>query len=100
MGYYTKFTLEILDGKDSSVDYESEISEFSGYDWCFEGEIKWYGWDDDMKGYSKKHPNVTFSILGEGEESGDLWVAYFKNGKMHFAAAEITYEDFDEKKLK
>ena len=61
--------------------------------------IKWYNWKHDMIALSKRFPNILFALHGEGEENGDLWNAYFKNGKVQICEAIITYEPFDENKL-
>lgn len=99
MGYYTRHELEIVSGVDYNIDYEQEISELADYGSCFEDSIKWYDCEKNMKEYSKKHPNTIFCINGEGEESGDIWKAYFKNGKMFKTKAVITFEEFTEDKL-
>ena len=52
-----------------------------------------------MREVSKQHPNVLFELSGEGGENGDLWKAYFKNGKMQMCKAKIIYDDFDEAQL-
>ena len=54
---------------------------------------------DDMKELSLRHPEVVFTLDGQGEESGDVWRMYFKNGKFHKSEVTITYEAFDESKL-
>ena len=53
-----------------------------------------------MKEFSKLFPIALFSLSGEGEEQGDIWVEYYQNGKMQEAMAKITYEEFDVNKLK
>jgi len=100
MGYYTQRTLEIVSGGNKSTDYEKEISEFTGIDYCCEGETKWYDMEKDMREYSKTHPKTLFLIIGIGEEDGDMWKEYYLNGKMQRSAAVITYAPFDKKKLK
>lgn len=62
--------------------------------------IKWYEHEKDMRWLSLKTPNIVWSLHGEGEETGDLWQKYFKNGKMQVAQARIEYDDYDEKELK
>jgi len=52
-----------------------------------------------MRKYSKLHPKLTFIIDGEGEESGDIWKAYFQNGKMFKTKAIMTFEEFSVEKL-
>jgi len=49
---------------------------------------------------SKDIPNVLFALAGEGEESGDLWRAYYLNGKTWRSKAEIVYPPLDRTKLK
>lgn len=99
MGYYTRHELSIVSGNDYKTDYEKEITESTQYSSLFDDSIKWYDCEKDMKKYSKKHPNVVFCIDGEGEESGDIWKAYFQNGKMFTAKAVITFEEFSPEKL-
>jgi hypothetical protein len=53
-----------------------------------------------MRAFSKIYPNTLFKLKGEGEEAGDVWIKYFKNGKMQSCPAKITFEEYDENKLK
>ena len=63
-------------------------------------ECKWYDHEADMKIFSALFPEVLFMLRGEGEESEDIWMKYFQAGKMQIAKATISFEPFDEKKLK
>jgi len=62
-------------------------------------EMKWYEWKEDMKRLSSISNNIVWIVSGEGEESGDMWKAYFKGGKVQEARAVVTYDDYDEGKL-
>ena len=100
MGYYTTHELTILEGDDFDIHYhEEEISKAAGYGGCFSDEIKWYSRREDMVEYSKKHPNTLFQIYGIGEESGDIWKEYYKNGKQHRIKGEIAFDEFDKESL-
>jgi len=52
-----------------------------------------------MRAFSLLHPEVLFLIDGEGEESGDIWKQWFKNGKSFYTKAKMVFEDFSESKL-
>lgn len=99
MGYYTRHELEIVSGNDFVTDYEQEITDSTDYSSLFDYEIKWYDCEEDMKAYSKNHTNVVFCINGKGEESGDIWKAYFQNGKMFKTKAKLMFEEFSTEKL-
>jgi hypothetical protein len=58
-----------------------------------------YEYIDDMKKLTASVPTVLFTLEGEGEESGDLWVAYFKGGKSQTCFARIEFDPYDESKL-
>ncbi len=108
MGYYTYHSLEfdesetevvvaLEEGADSYSDGVSLM-----YDaWTGNAErTKWYSHDEDMKTFSKRFPHVLFELSGEGEESGDIWKAYYKDGKVQLCRAKIVFDEYDESKLK
>lgn len=103
MGYYTRYTLSTI-GKNSlpitSYLNEEELVEFYMDE---SGETieptKWYDHSNDIKRLSKKFPDTIFKLEGVGEESGDIWIKYFKNGKRQICEAKITFDEYDENKL-
>lgn len=108
MGYYTRYEVEAMNdsmeldmatmGEDMPI--EELIGTYTGgYSNPFEESCKWYDHMVDMDRFSKDFPNVTFKLTGTGEESGDMWVAYFRNGKSYKEKAKITYDPFSESKL-
>lgn len=114
MGYYTSFELDVIGEGTYNVeikgavdengnpikafrsvpydveDMKNEIANDVGYSYMWGDTIKWYAHEADMKVFSKKYPEVVFVLEGKGEEPGDLWKKYFKNGKMQAAYAEIV----------
>jgi hypothetical protein len=94
MGYYTRFELSVVED-DSGItlcDHKLAISEVAGYDDCFDDEIKWYGYKEDMQKYSKAYPNTIFLLDGIGEENGDVWKSFFKNGERNYIKAQIVFD--------
>lgn len=104
MGYYTNYTL-IVDNED----FENIIwlfrEEYADAKYALDedgsssGETKWYSHKEELEKFSKGFPDVLFTLSGEGEETGDLWKLYVKNGKSQLENAIITYKPFDESKL-
>lgn len=109
MGYYTRYELTTDQpnakvkcptcGHCTQKSQREAIAALVGYD-PFYDNTKWYSWSKDMIKHSLLHPEVLFTIDGEGEESGDVWRAYIKNGKMQQEKAKIQLAGFDESKLK
>lgn len=56
---------------------------------------KWYKHDEHMTALSKKFPDVVFVLDGEGEETGDMWRKFFKNGEVRSAEVEVKYTEPD-----
>lgn len=115
MGYYTQYTLQMekFDSDDKMLNEDellpiiSELrSTYKSASYAIDemGEFKedctWYEHEDEMKEFSKKHPTILFTLIGEGEESGDLWEKHFLNGKMQTCNATINFPPFDVNKLK
>ena len=102
MGYYTEYTLSAENAEGLEEKITTDLEEISGYtiDFGWNDSCKWYDHQKHMITLSKMYPEVIFKLEGEGEESEDLWIKYFKNGKMQVCKAEITFEKFDESKLK
>lgn len=97
MGYYTRYELSFDHGYDPVLEEKvmKRIEEISGYTYLFDQEVKWYEHIEDMLTLSKEFPEIVFTLNGEGEESGDVWVAYFLNGKHVVHKAEIVLPKFD-----
>lgn len=102
MGYYTDFELSFDTRKVSDFAVEEFLNETTGYDWSnfYLSGVKWYAHHEHMTLLSKKYPEVLFELSGEGEESGDLWKAYYLAGKCQDVKAKVVYDPFDESKLK
>jgi len=96
MGYYTDHDIS-----NNSDEIQEAIEEISGYTF-YDGlnNCKWYNCEEDCKKVSKAFPDQLVTVSGIGEEKDDLWVSYFKNGKHQRVKAQITFESFDESKLK
>lgn len=89
MGYQTHYTLATDDGReDEHREAIGELSEYRKSLWQ-EG-VKWYGHQKDMAAYSKENPGVLFILDGDGEEAGDVWRKWFKNGKSVEWSADVT----------
>lgn len=102
MGYYTDFKLTIESDHFVTDEMRETLDEISTYEWSDDLTTngKWYPWEVDMRLISLKFPGVLFKLHGEGEEGGDIWEAYFKDGKAQMCQAMITFQPFDESKMK
>lgn len=102
MGYFTNYNLKTEPYKEGLI--QELLDEDNAYGIDENGDctnsVKWYTHEADLKEFSKKHSTILFILDGEGEENDDLWILYIKNGKSQRCRAIITYEEFDETKLK
>lgn len=121
MGYVTNYSLSAMapvslkevkgvdaQGNPASVFIEQlfdidavkrQLKDLSGYRYLFEDSCKWYDHEEHMREISIEYRDVLFVLEGEGEENTDIWIKYFKNGKMQDCRAKIVFDDFDESKL-
>lgn len=101
MGYYTNFSVQCEGPSDAVRLAEHDIQNDSYEDiGCyFDESSKWYDYETDMLKFSKKHPEVTFTVFGDGEESDDFWKHVFLNGKHCRVDGEIVYPEITEDDL-
>lgn len=112
MGYYTRFELTVHEGTadlQAVKDALDDVMEFSHDDSCFDlddpdtittsDSMKWYDHDEECAEMSQKFPGVVFKLHGEGEETGDLWDSYYKDGKCQICRAEFIFPEYDSAKL-
>lgn len=103
MSYYTYYSLE----SNSRLDLEEEVSKLEPTKFeeliyiVTTGDSLNYSSDilEQMAEFSKLHPDTTFKLYGDGEETDDDWLRYYKNGKHHEVPGVIHYAEFDESKL-
>ena len=98
MGYYTEYTLDFEDINEYYF-YESELRKITGFN-PLETETKWNNWEGDMKELSNKYPKTLFKLEAFTRETGNKTKVYFKGGKMQICKAKITFEYYNEDKLK
>ena len=101
MGYYTTYILSTTQGHDNQDEIEEKLEEISGspVEFGLNDSYKWYDHEKHMNLLSQIYPETIFLLEGEGEDSGDIWRKYFKNGKMQVCKAKIVFPAFDESKL-
>lgn len=120
MGYHTEFMLTIkgkmVDGELSDLDPDETwrvldiLEALHGNGGIlplyrdgnmFGGSMKWYDSEEDMRQISEDEvfKDIVFGLEGRGEDSIDLWKAYFCNGIVQKCPGEIVYPEFDPKKL-
>lgn len=99
MGYYTIYELDIVNGDENLIEALRDYREDARYAITGNGEAwyssQWYGHEKDLRSFSLLHPDALFKLSGKGEESGDLWIKYYKNGKMQSCKAKIVFDEFN-----
>lgn len=90
MSYLTTYYLDV-DGENGD-DIHREITK--DHDLSETPNQSWYNHEEDMLQYSLKYPNNLLRLEGWGEyPEDDIWVKYFKNGKMQHSKAKIIFEE-------
>ena len=108
MGYYTRFSGGVTGPPELLNVFSADAAEGVTYgrhdaeldDWLtgdfFGGDTaKWYGWKEDLVDVSKRYPNLLFFLEGEGEEPGDMWKAWARNGRVVETKARIVFDEPD-----
>lgn len=96
MGYNTKFFLDVqppaarVAVRAAALDCQFELLDLAKHGEC---EGKWYEWEDELKAFSKSVPGATLVVTGWGEERGDIWRAFVKDGQLVKQKAEITFPE-------
>lgn len=102
MSYYTRYTVEVLEGDISLIAALREFSEDAEDAVDTDGgsyhDSSWFDCLEELKAFSELHPEALFELRCMG--TLDNWNAYFKNGKMQYGEATITYDEYDVEKLK
>lgn len=104
MGYYTRYTLE-FSPQNVSVQAALNRPLPSSPAWTYldatngEGCSQWRDVDADMRSLSRACPGVLFKLHGVGEETGDVWSAYYQDGKGQMCKAELVIPEFDPRKM-
>ena len=109
MSYYTNFNFKFYDkgsgielSRKDSKEIINDIESTFKYRAEEDSEMftigaNWHSFDEDMKKFSTKYPNILFEIFGEGEETDDIWKQYILNGKLEECMGKIVYPCFENK---
>lgn len=114
MGYYTTYHLSAVDVKQhgsrrrfgEKFFNSLDLGDYNDCEWVKQSDgryalqdtepCKWYEHDDDMLKASLEHNDVVFILDGEGEESGDVWRAFYLNGKKWTWSVEVDPPEFSD----
>lgn len=94
MGYYTLFSFSHINGPKEQYDKMlKDVAETLGDKDVTETEstyAKWYDYDKDIRELSKKYPDITFCVSGDGEDSEDLWQEFWHAGEVFQEGVEFS----------
>lgn len=65
----------------------------------FSKKVSWETHQRAMIQYSKLHPKLIFKLKSKGDEYYDIWIKYFKAGKIQICQSKIVIDNYDEDKL-
>lgn len=102
MGYYTQFTFTLEDGPEEQYNkMTKDIDEIMGCDdpsQCESVYAKWRNYDEDMERLSKKYPEITVRVNGNGDFPDDVWQDFWHNGKQfHEFAVFENYKNIKDR---
>lgn len=92
MGYNTDY-----DFSENSPEVIAAIEQISGYGDSDDGQywgVKWYDALKDVKEISKDFPDELIKLEGVGEDHGDYWQFWAKNGLTKYLKGKVVFEDF------
>jgi hypothetical protein len=99
MNEFVLYAIDIEPYEEELIDVLCE--EYKEAKYALSGEATiWLDHEKDMKEFSNHYEDFVFTLYGQGTEAPDVWIKHFKNGKMQYCPAIITFDDFDEGKLK
>ena len=111
MGYYTDHTLNVqgIESEERFLELRKKLEDEEIIHYAIDeghyideehfayfypvDSVKWYDHSGDMIMISEIFPEMTFMLDGSGEDFGDLWHEYFKNGVCETCRGTITYEE-------
>ena len=109
MRYNTCFSITVLDNNLNPVsDTISniiilKIVTISGYEreqFQYHEPIKWYDHENDLCEISSGSKDLIIKVEGFGDETGDIWIKYFHNGKLQVCNAITTFAPYDPYELR
>ena len=108
MSYNTEYKLTLLTGynfKWKPHNNIAVIADLSGFSedakyaidntGNFNEPCRWYESESELTEFSKRWPDILFTLDMFGEESADICRSYFHNGNHQEAKVTITYSEFE-----
>lgn len=113
MGYYTHYKLRIDPPQTLAFVQElklhADAAPWVADTWARDGTFipnggestsQWRDEESEMRAASAAHPELLFTLDGNGEEQGDVWRSYYHAGKaQHWRMPTIKPDPFDATKL-
>lgn len=122
MGYYTDYTLEVINDANHDLVQDKLTTEEDVIEWmkkagaagdisdygesynelCGTMNAKWYDFDQDMRKVSLAFPHLLIKLAGHGDDESHEWWRYYYMGKCHDCTPTVTvvYPQFDPAMLK
>jgi len=98
MNDFVLYAIDVEPYEEELIDVLCDTNETAKYALSGEATL-WLDHEKDLREFSKHYEDFQFSLYGQGSEAPDVWIKHFKNGKMQYCPAIITFDEFDEEKL-